>query len=499
MFPFVYLSELSTFSLCLLGVTTWVLWLVGLVIHRLYFHRFAKVPGPRLAIVTYWYETYYEIVKPARYSWKVGELHEQYGPIIRINPSELHINDPDYYDTIYTSARHRVDKPPKSADSFGPVPATFGTGEHELHRIRRAPLNKHFSKKSVGDLQPWIFESFEKLCGRLKEAYGDGAVVNLKYAYSAVARDIIDQYCFSRRTDSVSMPDFNMKYNDALEEGHHMTPIGWLTKMINPGFGQLLDEMERVSEQVEDMRVGKYVAHKHSEHPTVLKDLLESDLPQAEKKKNRIRAEAQTLIGAGTSTVALVLTTTTCHLEANPTTRLKLFQELQAAIPDPSDFPPLQDLEQLPYLTAVILEGHRVSHAASHRLLRSFPSTTFTYGNTVIPPGTTISMTPLLIHQNPDIFPDPAVFKPERWLGPDAQKLKRYLVPFGKGTRMCIGSNLANAELYIGLAMVFREFNFELVDVVPERDYVVSRDTVIGSMSAKSKGVTTLVKLTADC
>lgn len=51
------------------------------------------------------------------------------------------------------------------------------------------------------------------------------------------------------------------------------------------------------------MRAGKYEAHKYSQHPTVLHDLLESDLPPAEKSKTRIRAEAQTLIGGGTSTV----------------------------------------------------------------------------------------------------------------------------------------------------------------------------------------------------
>ncbi|KAI9694165.1 MAG: hypothetical protein M1822_003436 [Bathelium mastoideum] len=509
----------------------WMIWTISRFIYRIFFHPLRHVPGPKLAALTFWYETYYEVVKPARYTWKIGELHGQYNsPIIRINPDEVHINDPEYYDTIYSQSRRRVDKPPKSSDSFGPVPATFGTGDHDLHRIRRAPLNKHFSKKSVSDLQPGILSSIKKLCERLERASDEGKTVNLKYAYAAVARDIIDEYCFSRPTDSVLMEDFNEEYTETLEAGHHMTPIvsvadkllqygvnipdhfgqfiqfrwlgyllhalpAWVTKILDPGFGKLLDEMESLSQQVEAMRAGKYEAHKSSYHPTVLQDLLESDMPEAEKTKDRIKAEAQTLVGAGTSTVAMVLMTTTCHLVANPPTRQKLFRELYSAMPDPgmTDLS-LQNLEQLPYLTAVILEGHRLSHSASHRLLRVFPSDTLTYGTTVIAPGTTVSMTPLLVHENPSLFPSPHDFKPERWLTEDAQRLKRFLVPFGKGTRQCIGLNLAQAELYMGLAMVFRRFSFDFVDVKRERDYEVCRDTVIGSMRKDSKGVVVKVR-----
>lgn len=190
---------------------------------------------------------------------------------------------------------------------------------------------------------------------------------------------------------------------------------------------------------------------------------------------------------------ASVLLILSCHLATNTDKHLKLFQELKAAIPDPYTVPRLQDLEHLQYLTAAVLEGLRLSHNASHRLLRSFPDTSLIYRGMTIPAGTTISMTAIHLHMDPDIFPEPAEFKPERWLGNDQHELRRYFVPFGKGTRACIGINLAYAELYLAIAMVFRRFNFELHDVIKERDFVVSRDTFNGSMSPQSKGVTTRV------
>ena len=63
------------------------------------------------------------------------------------------------------------------------------------------------------------------------------------------------------------------------------------------------DRYQKVSEQIEYMRSGKIIPNSRSEHAALLQDLLDSNLPEAEKARTRIRDEAQTLIGAGTSTV----------------------------------------------------------------------------------------------------------------------------------------------------------------------------------------------------
>ncbi|KAL8994035.1 MAG: hypothetical protein Q9169_005895 [Polycauliona sp. 2 TL-2023] len=38
-----------------------------------------------------------------RYTWRIAELHKQYGPLVKINPYEIHINDPDFYGEVYVS------------------------------------------------------------------------------------------------------------------------------------------------------------------------------------------------------------------------------------------------------------------------------------------------------------------------------------------------------------------------------------------------------------
>ena len=52
---------------------------VGLAIYRLYFSPIAKFPGPKLAAVTYLYELYYDIVRRGKYTWKIRDLHAEYG------------------------------------------------------------------------------------------------------------------------------------------------------------------------------------------------------------------------------------------------------------------------------------------------------------------------------------------------------------------------------------------------------------------------------------
>lgn len=60
----------------LIGYT---LYLVGLVIYRLYLSPIAKFPGPKLAAATYLYEGYYDLVKMGKYTFKIRDLHSEYG------------------------------------------------------------------------------------------------------------------------------------------------------------------------------------------------------------------------------------------------------------------------------------------------------------------------------------------------------------------------------------------------------------------------------------
>lgn len=240
-----------------------------------------------------------------------------------------------------------------------------------------------------------------------------------------------------------------------------------------------------------------------SSHRTIFHELLNGDLPPKEKSIPRLVDEGQTMIAAGQETSSFFLKTTTYHILANRQIHSRLKAELREAIPDPNSIPPLATLEALPYLHAVVQEGHRFSHGVVGRLERISPLEPIPYRKWVIPPGTPVSMTSLLQHQDPVKFPDPKTFNPDRWLTTttttttttggegreSAEKAEKYLVPFSRGTRQCLGINLATAEIYLTLATVFRRFERVELYETTARDAEIAHDFFIRHGHADSKGV----------
>ena len=218
-----------------------LLWTAYGVVYRLYLHPLSHFPGPKLAIVTYWYEFYYDAIKRGRYTWKIKELHDQYGitnlyvshpvinfsqgPIVRITPNELHINDPDYYNTYSPGSGRRIEKPERAARLFGSIGMVFATTPHELHKIRRSAMDPFFSKRSINDYVPNIQSIVDKLCGRLEDAKRTGELVNLMHAYAALTTDVINEYCYSRTYDAVLIPDFNVDYYETVMTLTMMAPV----------------------------------------------------------------------------------------------------------------------------------------------------------------------------------------------------------------------------------------------------------------------------------
>ena len=218
-------------------------------------------------------------------------------------------------------------------------------------------------------------------------------------------------------------------------------------------------------------------------------DVLTNDevRPQ-EKDTDYLQDEAQTIIGAGTVTTAHILSIIHFHVLNNPSILKNLRDELATVMTPANPTPTWSQLEQLPYLTAVITEGLRIGYGVCHRLQRLFPDKMLQYKEYVIPTMTPVSMTSVFFHNHPSFFPNPREFKPERFL--EAPQLKKYLVPFSRGSRQCAGLNLAYAEFYLGLAAVFARgrFRWELYET-DNSDVETVHDFLNTSPRLDSKGI----------
>ncbi|KAL8693461.1 MAG: hypothetical protein Q9218_001732 [Villophora microphyllina] len=425
-----------------------------------------------------------------------------------------------------------------SVRGFGPLLYTFGTISHEHHRIRRGAVAPFFSKALVQQLEPLVQAMIDKLVSRLESLKGAGVVINLIDVFPCLTTDIICQYAFASPYGYLDAPEFAPTWHkavmDASEGSHFFKQFPWLETMMRqipmsitrkmvPNLSSLFLLSDMVREKINVVQKDLDEGKKLEGQKTIFHDLFANDqLEPREKTAERLEAEGVGLVAAGSMTVALTLSVISYHIIANPKILQNLQQELDEALPKMGSQPRWTQLEQLPYLSAVIQEGLRRAYGVSHRLQRISPDIDLQYKEYSIPRGTPVGMTSVLMHNNPSFFPSPNTFDPDRWLGADAQRLKKYIVPFSKGSRQCLGmkysfpesiypymprggakeklthrpGSLAYCELYLTVAALFtpeQGFRFELFETT-DSDAEVEHDFFNACHSLKSKGIRVVVE-----
>ncbi|KAH7351363.1 cytochrome P450 family protein [Rhexocercosporidium sp. MPI-PUGE-AT-0058] len=468
------MSMLTLLKLCVLPSLLLLVSVAVAAVYRLYWSPLAGYPGPKLAALSNWYEFYYDVVLQGQFTVQIQSLHKQYGPIVRITPTELHVDDPDYFEQLYSRTGRR-DKYSYFSGRFGYSSDIFSTTNHDLHRLRRKALSPMFSVKKIEEFQPVIHEKVEKFCRKVAQ-YQNGQILPMSRALMALTTDIITEYAFARSYDQLDSPNFQESLHEALVAVYTVGQFAlhfpvvfpildmmpeWLVRRTQPEVLPVVGLRKDFAKQVGEIRKGANEAHKHVEHSTIFHELLHSDLPEEEKSDARLGDEAQLIVAAGLITTSWALTVGIFHLSNNPDMCRKLRAELATA--GSTSTKPLHwhKLEQLPFLNGCVHEAVRLSHGVTTRSPR-LTQEVLKYGEWVIPPNTPVSMTSVDILMNETVFPNPKSFIPERWI--NKPNLDRYFVPFSKGTRACPGINLAQAELYFTLAVLFARFDFQLYE-----------------------------------
>jgi cytochrome P450 family 110 len=169
-----------------------------------------------------------------------------------------------------------------------------------------------------------------------------------------------------------------------------------------------------------------------------------------------IRDQLRTLLYAGYETSAIVLTWALYFVLREVEVRERLLAELSTLSADAD----ADTIARSSYLAAVIDETLRMRPVTPDPVrVLSRPAD---FGPWRLPATMAIAPAPTLLHHDPELWPEPERFSPERFC--DARPSPYVYIPFGGGSRRCLGATFARFEATILLATLLREFEFELID-----------------------------------
>lgn len=180
------------------------------------------------------------------------------------------------------------------------------------------------------------------------------------------------------------------------------------------------------------------------------------------KTAGLVASEASALLIAGSDATSMTLVYLTYLLALNPHIRERIQAELDAALSDRDHLLFVNELDRLQYLGVVIKETLRLHPAVSGDLPRWVPGGGAVIDGFFLPGKTVISCQPYSMNRIPDVFgQDSDSVNPDRFID-EAPAMKQASFAFSYGPRNCAGMNLANSELKIVAAYVFRRYKVTL-------------------------------------
>ena len=324
------------------------------------------------------------------------------------------------------------------------------TSEGDLWRSQRRMIQPFFHRRVVEKFATLIDDSVAERLEHWAQAAHTGQPIDITEEMSQLTLDIVLRSIFGSDLEWLAGRMGSNPF--AIVSDHSARDLQFAYK-----FRSLC---RLVGELVEKRRAGR------EEHFDFLGMLMhatdrDSGAPMAPRL---LVDEAMTLVVAGHETTASALNWTWYLLATHPACYERLIAEVDA-MPSQTTLT-FQDSEALRYTQAVLRESMRLYPPGWILSRRTIAEDTLSGFN--IPANTDVMLSPYLIQRHPRFWPDPDVFRPERFLDTASDPSDQWIyIPFAAGPRHCVGENLAMYEMTVHSARVARRWRFEYLDDGP--------------------------------
>uniref|UniRef100_A0A8C6DN12 Cytochrome P450 3A n=1 Tax=Moschus moschiferus TaxID=68415 RepID=A0A8C6DN12_MOSMO len=416
------------------SVETWVLLAISLVlfyVYGTYSHGLFKklgVPGPRPLPL------FGNIL-----SYQKGicgfdeECFQKYGKMWGIFEGKqplLLITNPDVIKTILVKECYSVFTNRRVFGPMGIMKNAVTVAEDEQWKRIRTLLSPTFTSGKLKEMFPIIAKYGDVLVRNLKKEAEKGKSVNMKDILGAYSMDVITSTSFGVNIDSIGNPQDPFVENakkvlrfNILDPLLLSVPrVDFLQLMINSQNSKEADNHKALSDQ-------------------------------------ELVAQSIIFIFGGYETTSTSLSFIIYELATHPDVQQKLQEEIDATFPNKA--PPTYDvLAQMEYLDMVVNETLRMFPIAIR--LERFCKKDVEIHGVSIPKGTAAIVPISVLHKDPEFWPEPEEFRPERFSKKNKDSINPYVyLPFGIGPRSCIGMRFAIMNMKLAVVRILQNFSFK--------------------------------------
>ncbi|KAK4505818.1 hypothetical protein PRZ48_003783 [Zasmidium cellare] len=432
-------------------------------------------------------------------------LHEKLGPIVRLAPNELSVN---CYEgglkTIYGGGFAKDEFYVRRFVNYGKVNMLCMTDNKE-HGLRRRMLSSVYSKSSIMSSANLRVTSriilFDRLLPQLVKSAEDGKAVDmfkLSYAYSMDSfmafqfglklgsnflqdtreRDWYMNAFFGRRKWYFWSDNFSGLVGGLLKMGVHLVPK-WITVANEEQADWVLKKCDQAEEMIAS---GQGIATGDEPTPFIQERAAMRKAGGDDKSDSKdypyrweLASEMYDHSAAAMETSGDTLTYVFYELSRHPELQKKLRDELlqldpplRYTVDGEVDLPEFKALDNIPLLSAILQETLRRWTPVPGGQPRVTPSPVCSLaGYDNIPPGVKVHSSAGVLHRNPNVFPNPEEWNPDRWLeASDKQtsEMSRWFWAWSSGGTTCLGNNFATNSMKLVIAAVYSNFTTSIVD-----------------------------------
>ncbi|BAT74879.1 hypothetical protein VIGAN_01265200 [Vigna angularis var. angularis] len=363
--------------------------------------------------------------------------------------------------------------------------ASYGATWRTLRRNLTSQMLHHSRVKSFSGIRTWVLHTLLTHLKSQSQSNNSVRVID-HFQYSMFC--LLVFMCFGERLDDGKVRDIERVQRQMLLRFRSFDILNFWPRVTRVLLCKHWEELLRLRKEQEDVLVPLIRSRKQKQSKeegvvSYVDTLLDLQLPEEKRKLNE--EELVTLcnefLNAGTDTTSTALQWIMANLVKYPHVQERVVDEIREVLGEREEREVKEEeLQKLPYLKAVVLEGLR-RHPPGHFVLPHSVTEDVVLNDYLVPKNTTVNFMVAEMGWDPKVWEDPMAFKPERFMNDEfditgSKEIK--MMPFGAGRRICPGYNLALLHLEYFVANLVSNFEWKVpeggdVDLSEKQEFTV--------------------------